>query len=81
MLRPLQVLSPSGIYYGRLDLDPGISDPVDHLIKHQLLPAAVLHLPGQPVPAAAADAAERPLSLVGAACCLSLCVVVFCSAV
>ncbi|KAI3432414.1 hypothetical protein D9Q98_003968 [Chlorella vulgaris] len=65
MARPeaFAVLSPSGIYYGRLDLDPGISDPVDHLIKHQLLPAAVLHLPGQPMPAAAADAAERPLSL------------------
>ena len=68
------VLSPSGIYYGQLDLDPSIPDPSDHLVKHQLLPAAVLHLPpgggngGAAAAAAAAAAAdtpgERPLSLV-----------------
>ncbi|PSC73297.1 vacuolar sorting-associated 18-like protein [Micractinium conductrix] len=67
------VLSPSGIYYGQLDLDPSIPDPSDHLVKHQLLPAAVLHLPpgggngGAAAAAAAAAAAdtpgERPLSL------------------
>ncbi|KAL4423908.1 hypothetical protein ABPG75_001209 [Micractinium tetrahymenae] len=63
------VLSPSGIYYGRLDLDASIADPSDHLVKHQLLPAAVLHLQqqqqgqGAAAAAAAAGASERPLSL------------------
>lgn len=67
------VLSPSGIYYGRLDLDPSVLDPADHLVKHQLLPAAVLQLQQQQqqqqglgsaaAAAAAAAASERPLSL------------------
>lgn len=70
------VLSPSGIYYGRLNLDPTITDAADHLVKHQLLPAAVLSLRAQPPPQQQAPAAqqaaqqaeapsEQPLSLVG----------------
>lgn len=58
------VLSPSGIYYGKLDLDPSVLDPSDHLVKHQLLPAAVLQLQPQGPAAAAAASSERPLSLV-----------------
>jgi hypothetical protein len=64
------VLSPSGIYYGRLDLDPGIADAADHLVKHHLLPAAVLHMPPQQQQQQSqqqrqAEApAERPLSVV-----------------
>lgn len=57
------VLSPSGIYYGKLDLDPSVLDPSDHLVKHQLLPAAVLQLQPQGPAAAAAASSERPLSL------------------
>lgn len=59
------VLAPSGIYYGRLDLDVSIQDPTDHLIKHQLLPISVLPLPAQQTHVAEPKAAgERPLSLV-----------------
>ena len=69
------VLSPSGIYYGRLDLDPGIADAADHLVKHHLLPAAVLHMPSQQQQPhlqqqqqrQAEAPAERPLSVVSAA--------------
>lgn len=66
------VLSPSGIYYGRMDLDPSITDPADHLVRHQLLPAAVLHLQQTAqqqgtaavvLEAASAASGERPLSL------------------
>ncbi len=57
------MLSPSGIYYGQLDLDPALLDETDHLLKHHLLPAAVMHTqqaqPGAPA------AMEPPLSLVG----------------
>lgn len=68
------VLSPAGIYYGRLDLNPELTDPADHLVKHRLLPAAVLgprQQPGQPAAAATPHqqvegGGERPLSLV---CC------------
>lgn len=66
------VLSPAGIYYGRLDLNPELTDPGDHLVKHRLLPAAVLGpRPQQPATAAAQQqqqqpeaGGERPLSLV-----------------
>jgi hypothetical protein len=47
------VLSPSGVYYGRLDLSASLDDELDHLRAHKLLPAAVLQR----------GAAERPLSL------------------
>lgn len=65
------VLSPAGIYYGRLDLNPELTDPADHLVKHRLLPAAVLgprQQPGQPAAAATPHqqvegGGERPLSL------------------
>lgn len=63
------VLSPAGIYYGRLDLNPELTDPADHLVKHQLLPAAVLgprQQPGQQQQQhqQLEGSSERPLSLV-----------------
>mgnify|MGYP007114766358 CR=1 FL=1 len=57
------VLSPSGMYYGELSLDPGIADEADHLVKHHLLPAAALQ-PQQAQQSLPAPA-EAPLSLVG----------------
>jgi hypothetical protein len=62
------VLAPSGVYYGRLNLDPGLPDPTDHLVKHQLLPAAALQPPQTAAPPAGGgggEAGERPLSMVG----------------
>ena len=51
------VLSPAGIYYGRLDLGANVGDDTDRLARRHLLPAPVLQQ-GSP---------ERPLSLVSAA--------------
>lgn len=53
------ILSTSGVYYGRLNLDASISDELDHLEAHKLLPASTLlgTLPSQPSPA------DRPLSI------------------
>jgi hypothetical protein len=59
------VLSPSGIYYGQLDLDPGLGDETDHLVKHHLLPAAVMQ--PQAGQQGAVPGSEPPLSLVRAA--------------
>lgn len=71
-LQVFAVLSPSGIYYGQLNLDPSLPDETDHLQKHHLLPAAVMQpqqlQPGLPV------TIETPLSLVrGALCCFAAC--------
>lgn len=36
------VLSPSGIYYGHVDLTARVVDETDYLVKHHLLPAAIV---------------------------------------
>eukprot|EP00887_Chlorella_sp_A99_P003324 scaffold26.g3324.t1 len=56
-------LSPAGIYFGRLDLNPALADETDHLSRHQLLPAEVLHTQAQQV-AGGGSATDRPLSMV-----------------
>lgn len=64
------VLAPSGVYYGRLSLDPSLPDPTDHLVKHQLLPAAALQPPSPSSSVAGGGGGgegERPLSMVGEA--------------
>ena len=54
------ILSTSGIYYGRLDLDATIKDELDHLKAHKLLPSSVLLGTLSTAPPAPTD---RPLSL------------------
>lgn len=49
------ILSTSGVYYGKLNLDPLLDDELDHLAHHKLLPANLLQSSNLP--------SERPMSL------------------
>lgn len=57
------ILSTSGVYYGRLNLDASISDELDHLEAHKLLPATMLLGTSPPLPSSPPFPADRPLSI------------------
>lgn len=60
------VLSPSGVYWGDLDLNPGVGDDAERLVRCALLPAAALapRSPHAQLGQQAQQRAERALGLV-----------------